>query len=185
VSRVEPNGHSPSLASPRGGAGVEATTKPASRLSLSLAHLLVVGGSADERLRVAKLVHDESALRLGPFVSLDCASEEPKLREALSDWLQIAGSAPAAHPLWSAERGTLYLDSIGRLSQETQVQLLAFASRDLSASSRDHRGAARLMVGNDEDPWDLVAQGRFLPQLADVLDKIRVDLHARRRGGTA
>lgn len=158
-------------------------TRPGARLRLSLAHLLVIGGSAAERLRIARLVHDESALRLGPFIALDCAREEPKLQNALSDWL---GTAPAAHPLWSAERGSLFLDSIGEISQETQVQLLAFASRELSSvPAPERRGAARLMVGSDEDLWDLVAQGQFLAQLADVLDKIRVDLDVRLKKGTA
>lgn len=146
----------------------------------------MVGGSADERLAVARAVHGESVLRLGPFVALDCATEEPKLRDALGHWLEFTGCATAAHSLWSAERGTLYLESVGRLSADAQQQLLEFAARDfLSSSGRDRRGAGRLAVGCDEDPWDLVAEGRFLPQLADVLDKIRVDLEPRRRGGTA
>lgn len=153
---------------------------------LNLSHLLVVGGSPSERLRVARAVHGESALRLGPFVALDCASEEPKLREALRHWLRFAARTNAPHPLWSAERGTLFLDAIGQLSADTQQQLLSFASRDRSDSSgRESRCAGRLAVGCDEDPWDLVAHGLFLPQLADVLDKIRVDLDPRRQGGAA
>jgi DNA-binding NtrC family response regulator len=153
---------------------------------LNLSHLLVVGGSPAERLCVARAVHGESVLRLGPFVAVDCATEEPKLREALSDWLGFAGRTNSAHPLWSAERGTLFLDAIGRLSADTQQQLLAFAARDLlNSSGREARGAGRLAAGCDEDPWDLVAQGRFLAQLADVLDKIRVDLDPRRQQGTA
>jgi DNA-binding NtrC family response regulator len=153
---------------------------------LNLSHLLVVGGSPSERLRVARAVHDESALRLGPFVALDCATDEPKLREALTHWLAFAARANAAHPLWSAERGTLFLDAIGELSAATQQQLLSLASRDWSNSpGRESRRAGRLAVGCADDPWDLVAHGLFLPQLADVLDKIRVDLDPRRQGGTA
>lgn len=168
------------------GGGRPAASERSTRLGLSLSHLLVVGGSAEERLRVARAVHGESALRLGPFVAVDCAREEGKLREALKRWLAFTGCTDAAHPLWSAERGTLFLDSIGNLSVDTQHQFLAFAARDLPPTSgREHRGVGRLAVGCEEDPWDLVSQHRFLPALADVLDKIRVDLDPRRQGGTA
>lgn len=171
---------------PEGGAGEAFMPNQDPRLRLSLAHLLVVGGSAEQRLRVARAVHDESALRLGPFVAVDCASEESRLRDALQHWLQLGGSERAAHPLWSAERGTLFLDGIGQLSSDTQMQLLAFAARDHSSfSRRDERGAGRLATGCAEDPWDLVAEGSFLSQLADVLDKIRVELAPRRQEGTA
>jgi DNA-binding NtrC family response regulator len=152
----------------------------------NLSHLLVVGGTAADRLRVARSHHDESALRLGAFVAVNCARREPQLRESLRYWLGFAGSAGAPHALWSAERGTLFLDAIGQLSRDTQQQLLEFASRELpSPPERASRRVGRLAVGCNEDPWDLVARGRFLAPLADALDKVRVELDARRRRGTA
>jgi DNA-binding NtrC family response regulator len=153
---------------------------------LNLSHLLVVGGTAADRLRVARSYHDESALRLGAFVVVNCARREPQLRESLRHWLGFAGSAGAPHALWSAERGTLFLDAIGQLSRDTQQLLLEFASRELpSPPERESRRVGRLAAGCDEDPWDLVARGRFLAPLADALDKVRVELDARRRRGTA
>ena len=153
---------------------------------LNLSHLLVIGGTPAERLRVARSFHDQSALRLGAFVAVNCARREPQLHQSLRQWLGFTGSAGAPHPLWSAERGTLFLEAIGRLSHDTQHLLLQFASRELaSPPERASGGVGRLAVGCDEDPWDLVARGRFLAPLADALDKIRVELDARRRRGTA
>jgi DNA-binding NtrC family response regulator len=171
---------------PRSGERLGAWIEQDAPLALRLSHLLLVGGSRAERWRVARAIHGESALRLGPFVALDCATQEGTLCVALRHWLDLAGCARAAHPLWAAERGTLFLDSVGQLSSATQQQLLAFAARDLpGAPGGGPRGVGRLAVGCDEDPWDLVSQHRFLAPLADVLDKIRVELDSRRQGGTA
>ena len=154
--------------------------------AFNLSHVLVVGGNAAERLEVARTYHDESALRLGAFVALNCARREAQLRDSLRHWLGFAGAAGAPHPLWSAERGTLYLDGVGRLSSETLLLLLEFASREpQSPPGHGRGGVGRLAVGTDEDLWDLVARGRFPARLADALDKIRVELDPRRRRGTA
>jgi len=153
---------------------------------LNLSHLLVIGGTAAERRRVARSFHDGSALRLGAFVAVNCARREPQLQESLRQWLGFTGSAGAPHPLWSAERGTLFLEAIGELARDTQLLLLQLTSREsMSPPEYLNRGVGRLAVGSDEDPWDLVARGRFLASLADALDKLRVELDPRRRRGTA
>jgi DNA-binding NtrC family response regulator len=152
----------------------------------SLSHALIVGGSAPLRERVARALHAESSHAIGPFVMLRCDADEPRLRLALDRWLTRTGRGSAVNPLWPAERGTLYLESVGSLAMETQAQLLNFAATDFALSSeRGNPRAGRLVVGSDQDLWDLVAADRFLGRLADVLDKIRVELDPRIRGGAA
>jgi DNA-binding NtrC family response regulator len=148
--------------------------------------VLIVGGTDSGRSEVAQAFHASSPLKLGALIRIDCAIDEGTLSEALQHWLTRAGRMDAANPLWPAERGTLYLESVDGLSPGSQQLLLAFVHRCSSLSPGDESGwLGRLAAGCDEDPWDLVAQGRFLAGLADGLDKIRVELNPRRQGGAA
>lgn len=171
---------------PSGGTGSPVSIELLRLHRNGLSHLLVVGGHPEERAAVALAFHRVSPLRLGSFLRIDCRLEEKRLRVALHHWLTHAGRLLAANSLWSAERGTLYLESIGSLSLDSQQLLLTFANRCSALSSGGDGGwTGRLAVGSDEDPWDLVSADRFLGSLADGLDKIRIDLDSRRQGGAA
>ena len=152
----------------------------------SLSHLLVVGGSPSERSEVALEFHRVSPVRLGPLIAVDCSIDEARLRDALTWWMSPTGRLSAPNALWSAERGTLFLDLVGQLSRDTQQLLLTCINRHSALSAGcAHSWTGRLAVGSDEDPWDLVAGGRFLGALVDALDKIRVELEPLRQGGAA
>src|SRR5262249_10331377 len=135
---------------------------------------------------VALEFHRASPFRRGSLVVLDCATQEDRLRAALEFWLGGAGRRTVPNPLWPAERGTLFLDSVAHLPLGTQ-QLLVLLTNRCSALSSGQGGdwICRLAVGSDEDPWDFVAGGRFLGNLADGLDKIRVEMDSLRQGGAA
>lgn len=158
-----------------------AAKPPASLLRLhrhSLSNLVVLGGSEAQRLAAARAFHCASPARGGPFVALDCAREEARLRHALQLWLISDGAPAARNPLRECERGTLYLDAVEHLSDETQRLLLALTRR----LEEDRQGAGpasgplRLAVGNVEDLAEAVEQRRFSSALYDGLDKIRVRL---------
>ncbi|HYM80187.1 MAG TPA: sigma 54-interacting transcriptional regulator [Candidatus Limnocylindria bacterium] len=153
----------------------------------SLTNVLLLGGSASERLRLARAFHRESPLRLGSFVPVDCARQEAALRAALSGWVSAAGPGPTAHGLQSAEHGTLFLDDVDRLGVDSQRLLMTLATSSLGdrwfAESTPRVG--RLVCGNAADLATVAAEGRFLPALFDALDKIRVELDVVSRGGAA
>ena len=152
----------------------------------TLSPVLIIGGNSTARAVVALEFHRASPFRLGSLVALDCATQEDRLRAALEAWLVGAGAPKAPNPLWPAERGTLFLDSIGSLPLGTQQLLRLFTNRCSALSSGSTSGwISRLAVGSDEDLWDLVAGGRFLGNLADGLDKIRVEMDSLRQGGAA
>ena len=153
----------------------------------SLINLLVCGGTAEERRGVGLEFHRASPLRIGPFVSIDCRYDGPRVHASLESWLACASRSPQDNPLRAAARGTLFLDSIEALSSSTQRLLLLFANGS-ALPARDESGvdwAGRLIVGSVEDLLVAVANGRFLAALQDHLDKIRVDLGPSRQEGAA
>jgi DNA-binding NtrC family response regulator len=148
----------------------------------SLTNVLVVGGTAERRDQVARAFHQESPLRAGAFVRVDCTREEDSLRAALLEWTAAPGEASerGVNPFRAAERGTLYLDSVGQLSLDTQRLLLAMARRlhgePLAGDAVPCAG--RLVAGNPTGLAEAVAAGRFMAELRDALDKVRVELDA-------
>lgn len=137
--------------------------------------MLILGGSAGDRLRFARAFHRESPNRSGAFVRVDCGELGPRLCEALHEF--ISGSEPAgANPVREAAEGTLFLDSIADLSPRGQRMLLELASRAAGSIAGPWRG--RLVVGSRSDLADAVEAGRFMETLYDCLDKLRIQLEA-------
>lgn len=152
----------------------------------SLVNVLVMGGEAGERERIARAFHRESPLRTGPFVRLDCALEEDRLCAALQRWMTGASDSSDSS-LMVAERGTLYLDHVDSLSPETQRLLLAFVTRFANAATWNDAAAwgGRLVCGSEHHLGDLADQGTFLDPLYDCLDKARIELEPSWHGGAA
>jgi len=146
--------------------------------------VMVLGGSADERLQAAYAFHRESFLRRGPFICVDGERDQRRLLMALQEWNSPGPADLWANPLLAAEHGTLFLDQVGSLSIETQRMFLAFARRlvDAPMESEKPHWVGRLTVGNPEHLSTAVMDGRFLPALYDSLDKVRVELPARIAG---
>lgn len=146
----------------------------------SLTNVLVVGGTAQRRDQVARAFHQESPLRAGPFVSVDCTSEEDRLRSALQGWTSAPSTASDVNPYRAAEQGTLYLDPVEQLSPDTQRLLLALARRlhGEPVGGDETPCAGRLVTGNPMGLAEAVSAGRFMAALYDALDKVRVELEA-------
>lgn len=142
----------------------------------SLSHLLLVGGTAEERERLAREFHRGSPLRRGPFVRLDADHEALRLCCALVNVLCAVTGERHDDPLRASEGGTLFLDRVTHLSPAIQRLLFHVLASPPVVSASPYFG--RLAVGSDEPPEDVAAVGRFLPELFDILDKVRVDLPA-------
>lgn len=139
----------------------------------SLLNVLVLGGTSVGRSRVARAFHERSPLRAAPFVAVDASRDEPRVREALIEWLRFGGRGGMNH-LRACERGTLFLDRVEALTDGTQRLLLALGLASTHGSAGDWRG--RLIAGSDVDLTRESRAGRFQPALFDVLDKVRVEL---------
>jgi len=130
-----------------------------------------------QRDRVARTFHNESPLRAGPFVSVDCGADQDRLRQALRAWTSSGSSSPT-NPFQDAEEGTLYLERVEDMPPDTQPFLLALALR-LQGELIGETGwpcAGRLVAGNPHPLTVAVSEGRFDPCLYDALGKVQVDL---------
>ena len=144
----------------------------------SLINLLVLGGTVDERARIALAFHRESPFKHGPFITLNGELDGPLLHAALQGALSNSERALGDEPLRASEGGTLFIDVVNGLSLSTQRLLLGFSSRLPARESGGSPPAwvGRLAVGSAVDLADEVAAGRFLSALLDSIDKIRIDL---------
>jgi DNA-binding NtrC family response regulator len=144
----------------------------------SLFHLLLQGGTSQERERLARAFHHGSPLRSGPFIRIEAVRDEERMRCALEHALSAVSCERPDNPLRESEGGTLFLDDVAFLTPATQHILLRFL--------RGHPGAGlvagpcfgRLAVGNAEPLDAAAAAGRFDAALFDILDKIRVELRS-------
>lgn len=163
----------------RGGTTLE---PPAELLRLhrhSLTTLLVIGGQASDRQAVAFSFHRAGGLKQGPFVSLDCRSEGPRLRSALQAVLANAAPDPGPDPVRAAWCGTLFLDGVEALPDDTQRLLLCFAQHTLGGSVATEDGwPVRLAAGSAAAP----GSEELLGELLDEIDKIHVDLSSEHAG---
>jgi Nif-specific regulatory protein len=111
---------------------------PAIARVLSLAHVaassdvavLLLGETGSGKSALARAIHDASPRAAKPFVELNCAAIPETLVES-----ELFGAEKGAHStatrkmvgkLAAADGGTLLLDEIGELPQESQAKLLAF-----------------------------------------------------------
>ena len=147
----------------------------------SLSHLLIMGGTAEKRTRLAFAFHRGSPLRRGPFVHIEATRDEHPLLCALQCSLSAVMCERPDNPLRASEGGTLFIDMASRLSPATQEILLRFLESLPVPAGEVGACFGRLAVGSGVSLEEAAAADRFLPTLFDTLDKIRVDLRSRPR----
>ncbi|MCI0489768.1 MAG: sigma-54 dependent transcriptional regulator [Blastocatellia bacterium] len=98
------------------------------RVAATEANVLVLGESGTGKDAVARLIHDRSARRDGPFVKIDCAALPEELLESelfgyeKGAFTGATDSKPGRFE--AADGGTLVLDEIASLSPSAQAKLL-------------------------------------------------------------
>lgn len=109
-------GHSSAMSQLRG--AIERVAKTNSRI-------LITGASGVGKELVARTIHSHSARADGPFVVLNAATITPAgMEEALFGIEAINGAQRKVGALEEAHGGTLYLDEIADMPEETQSKIL-------------------------------------------------------------
>ncbi len=138
--------------------------------------VLIGGETGVGKDRVARILHDSSDRRDGPFVAVNCAAIPAELLE--SEMFGIGrgvatGVEPRLGQFRSADGGTLFLDEIGEMPLELQAKLL----RVVQEKTVHPVGGGEVTV----DTWILAATNRDLSELIEA-GRFRRDLYYRLAG---
>jgi DNA-binding NtrC family response regulator len=153
------------------------------RLASTELPVLITGETGTGKEIIARLLHEHSRLRRGPFVPFNCSAVAQDLAES-----QLFGhrrgaftGATEAFPglIRAAEHGTLFLDEIGDLGPSVQPKILRFLERGEIhpvGDVRPQRVAVRIVAATNADIEQLIAEGRFRSDLYYRINSVRIAL---------
>ena len=153
--------------------------------------VIINGESGTGKEYVAKMIHQKSSRSHKPFVSIDCGALSKEL--AASELFgHIKGSFTGAisdktGQFVFADGGTIFLDEIGNLTYEIQVQLLrAIQERRIRkiGSNQDVEIDVRIIVATNEDLMEAVKKGNFREDLYHRLNEFTIVVPSLRDRGT-
>ncbi len=157
--------------------------KIAVRLASTDLTVLITGETGTGKEIFARLLHDHSRVKRGPFVPFNCSAVPHDLAES-----QLFGhrrgaftGAAEAFPglIRAAERGTLFLDEIGDLSLAVQPKLLRFLEGGEIhpiGEVRPQRVVVRVVAATNADIDRLIAENRFRGDLFYRIGSVRLAL---------
>jgi two-component system response regulator HydG len=145
--------------------------------------VIIQGDSGTGKEYVARRIHSESQRSNKPFVAVDCGALSKDL--ALSEFFgHIKGSFTGAisdkiGQFEQANGGTIFLDEIGNLSYEVQINLLrAIQERKIKpiGSNREIRVDVRIIVASNEDLLEAVKRNQFREDLYHRLNEFSINV---------
>ena len=148
------------------------------RVAASESRVAILGETGSGKELIARTIHQQSARRAGPFVTLNCAAVPADLIESeLFGHEKGSFTGAAARRIGKFEQaggGTLFLDEIGDMPLAMQTKLL----RVLEEGEIERVGGdkpvpvdARVLVATHRDLEDMVRQGAFR---ADLFHRVYV-----------
>ncbi|MDR4507499.1 MAG: sigma-54 dependent transcriptional regulator [Candidatus Brocadiaceae bacterium] len=145
--------------------------------------VLVTGESGTGKELIARAIHYNSHRKEHPFVIINCGALPENLQES-ELFGHIKGAFTGAIKdkvglLQQAQKGTVFLDEIGEMSQSTQVKLLRFLQdgeiRPVGGNKAIHLDT-RIIAATNENLEKAVGLGRFRKDLFYRINVIRIHL---------
>ena len=143
--------------------------------------VLILGESGTGKEYVARMIHENSTRRDKPFIAVDCGSLSREL--APSELFgHLKGSFTSAVEdktgvFVQAGQGTVFLDEVGNLSYDVQVQLLRTLQEQSVrpvGSAKDIKIDVRIIAATNENLETAIAEGRFREDLFHRLNEFSV-----------
>ncbi len=145
--------------------------------------VLIQGASGTGKEYVAKRIHQLSKRDGAPFVAIDCGAIPKELAASEFFGHQKGAFTGAVEDkvgaFEAANGGTVFLDEIGNLSYDVQIQLLrALEERKIRplGSNRVLDVDIRLISATNEDLEQAMAEGRFREDLFHRINEFSIDL---------
>lgn len=143
--------------------------------------VLITGSSGTGKEYVARRIHEQSNRKKAPFIAVDCGAI-PKELAASEFFGHVKGSFTGAidnkeGAFVAAQGGTIFLDEIGNLSYEVQVQLLrALQERKVKpiGSNQEIVINVRLISATNENLRTAIDKGDFREDLYHRINEFTV-----------
>ncbi len=165
--------------------GMERIVELACRVARADVRVLITGPNGAGKERIAQIVHANSAIRTGPFVTVNCGAIPSELIEAELFGVE-AGAYTGANKartgrFEAANGGTLFLDEIGDLPLAGQVKLLRVLETgqfEMLGSNKTRSANVRILSATNADLPALIREGRFREDLYYRLNVIDIAVPA-------
>jgi DNA-binding NtrC family response regulator len=147
--------------------------------------VLISGPNGSGKERVAEIIQANSAVKDGPFVTLNCGALPSELIEAELFGAEVGAYTGALRAregkFEAADGGTLFLDEIGNLSASGQMKLLRVLETgrfERLGSNKEHQVAVRVISATNADLPAMIRAGTFREDLYYRLNTIEIRVPA-------
>jgi DNA-binding NtrC family response regulator len=143
--------------------------------------VLIAGPNGAGKEKIAEIVQANSAVKDGPFVTLNCGALPSELIEGELFGAEVGAYTGASRPregkFESADGGTLFLDEIGNLSLNGQMKLLRVLETgrfERLGSNRERQVKVRVISATNADLPAMIRAGAFREDLYYRLNTIEI-----------
>src|ERR1044071_5108583 len=143
--------------------------------------VLITGPNGAGKEKIAEIVQANSAVRDGPFVTLNCGALPSELIEAELFGAEVGAYTGAVRAregkFESADGGTLFLDEIGNLSANGQMKLLRVLETgrfERLGGSRERQVKVRVISATNADLHAMIRAGAFREALYYRINTIEI-----------
>ncbi|HEU4613695.1 MAG TPA: sigma-54 dependent transcriptional regulator, partial [Kofleriaceae bacterium] len=143
--------------------------------------VLITGPNGAGKEKIAEIVQANSAVRGGPFVTLNCGALPGELIEAELFGAEVGAYTGANRAregkFEAADGGTLFLDEIGNLSATGQMKLLRVLETgrfERLGSNRERQVKVRVISATNADLAAMIKAGTFREDLYYRLNTIEI-----------
>jgi len=145
--------------------------------------VLILGESGTGKEYIARMIHEKSQFKDGPFIPVDCGSLSKELAPSeLFGHLKGSFTSAIADKkgvFEQAKGGTVFLDEVGNLPYEVQMQLLrALQEQKVRpvGSATDIQVDVRIIAATNENLEQAIEEGRFRQDLFHRINEFAIEV---------